>query len=126
MATDTSREQQLPRNPEPTRQSSIDQRRILSDIDLAQKVYHRLKMESGIDVAQVEVEAFQGEVTLRGRVAYRQDKENLEEHAESVEGVRLVRNYLRTLSDLSAQPTPARGRFEQRMLANRLYSLSRY
>jgi hypothetical protein len=126
MAIDTSREQPRPRNPEPTRQSSIDHRRILSDIDLAQKVYHLLKVDSDIDVSQVEVEAFQGEITLRGRVAYREDKENLEEHAESVDGVRLVRNYLRSLSDLAARPAPARGRHEQRMLRNRLFSLSRF
>lgn len=72
-------------------------RRILED------VCERLTAHGWVDAGEIEVEAQNGVVTMRGQVADRRQKRMAEDSAISVSGVRDVQNRL-TIRDLGGSP----------------------
>jgi hypothetical protein len=82
-----------------------------TDDRIREDVCERLTQHGRIDASDIEVTVAQGEVTLRGRVDSRDAKRQAEAVAESVSGVRDVRNELRAASreldaDRRRSPTP--------------------
>jgi len=65
-----------------------------SDQSIFQEVSERLMEHGQIDASEMEVEVYDGEVTLRGRADSRYAKRTAEDVAQSVSGVRDVRNEL--------------------------------
>jgi hypothetical protein len=66
-----------------------------SDERIKEDVCERLMQHGQIDASDMEIDVQNGEVTLRGTVDQRQAKRMAEDAAESVSGVREVRNELR-------------------------------
>ncbi|HEX5387353.1 MAG TPA: BON domain-containing protein [Gemmatimonadales bacterium] len=66
-----------------------------TDEQIWEEIHERIMGHPDIDVTQVEVVVEEGDVTLTGRVARREDKWLAEETARSVPGVRDVRNRLK-------------------------------
>jgi hypothetical protein len=70
-----------------------------SDDRIKEDVCERLTQHGQLDASEVQVDVKNCEVTLRGTVDSRQAKRMAEDAAESVSGVREVRNELRTRHD---------------------------
>lgn len=71
-----------------------------SDDRVCEEVCERLTQASEIDASEIDVEVRQGEVYLRGTVEDRLQKRMAEDYAESVSGVKDVRNELRVQSQM--------------------------
>ncbi|HYX31782.1 MAG TPA: BON domain-containing protein [Oligoflexus sp.] len=74
-----------------------------SDERLKDDIHEELIRHGRIDASDIEVEVKDGEVTLTGQVASRQDKRIAEELAEKVLGVHDVQNQLRVRSQSQSQ-----------------------
>lgn len=74
-----------------------------TDARIHEDVNDRLTVDRWLDASEIEVSVANGEVTLDGRVATRQDKRRAEDIADHVSGVTHVQNNLRI-----GVPAPAR------------------
>lgn len=66
-----------------------------SDERIREDICDRLESQGALDASEVEVQVKDGEVTLTGTVHSRQDKRQIEDVAEAVQGVQEVINQLR-------------------------------
>jgi len=74
-----------------------------SDDRICEEVCEWLTQAGDIDASEIDVEVRNGEVYLRGTVDERQQKRMAEDFAESVSGVKDVRNELRVQGGLASQ-----------------------
>jgi len=90
-----------------------------SDDRIHEDVSDRLSDDSWLDASEIEVKVANGEVTLNGLVASREDKRHAEDLADEISGVRHVQNNLRIQQPAASQaqthapgtftPTPGSG-----------------
>jgi len=80
-------------------------RRTAADVTLAGKVKTALMTRKGLDTSRIEVEAKDGQVTLKGDIPSREQAERAEEVAQGTEGVTSVNNQL--MLRIPAKPTSA-------------------
>ena len=83
-----------------------------SDERIREDVSDRMWLNSWLDASDVAVSVADGEVTLAGTVASREEKRRAEDIAESVPGVRHVQNDLRVGPAAGASAAPGGGRSE--------------
>ncbi len=74
-----------------------------SDSRIKEDVSDRLAGDSWLDASEIEIEVKDGEVTLSGKVASRNDRKRAELWAESISGVDHVQNNLRVDRDWNAR-----------------------
>jgi hypothetical protein len=87
---------------------------VRGDQRILEEVCDRLSDDGQLDASGIEVKVEQGEVTLDGQVARREDKRRAEDLAESVAGVKHLQNNLRVRpavasAESAADPTTVTG-----------------
>ncbi len=84
-----------------------------SDERIREDVCDRLAGHGRLDASEVEVQVSEGEVTLTGTVARREDKRMIEDIAESIQGVQDVTSQIRVKRDQSRSSKKQNGGSEK-------------